>query len=291
MKEHSRVALRSVTEEQLRHYSDVDTMPIHPNAVIHPEAQVDATVTVEAFAVIDAHVVVSAQCWIGPHVHITGHTRIGSNNRFHAGCVIGDAPQDLKYKGEPTQLVIGNENVFREHVTVHRSNTPSEATTIGSRNFLMANSHVGHNSQIGTQVVIANGALLGGHVSVGDRAFISGNCLIHQFTRVGALALMQGGAGISKDLPPFGIARGVNTMCGLNVIGMRRAGLSSGDRLELRGLYQTLFRSGMKLSDALAQVSNRYTNPHARAVIEFVAAAKRGICRDISRGGDDELDP
>lgn len=265
-------------------------MPIHPSAIIHPKAQVDSTVTVGAFAVIDEHVIVGANCWIGPHVHLTGHTRIEKNNRFHTGCVIGDAPQDVKYTGEPTQLVIGDNNVFREHVTVHRSNKAPEATTIGSNNFLMANSHVGHNSHVADHVIIANGALLGGHVFVADRAFISGHCLIHQFTRVGTLALMQGGAGIGKDLPPYTIARGVNTMCGLNVIGMRRAGLSSEERMELRRLYQTLFRSGLKFADALAKATAEFQSGAARTVIEFVASAKRGICRDVSRGDEAEID-
>jgi UDP-N-acetylglucosamine acyltransferase len=181
---------------------------IHPTAVIHPKAQVDSSCHVGAYAVIDEHVVVGPNCWIGPHVHLTGLTTLGARNRFHAGCVIGDAPQDLKYKGEPTRLRIGDENVFREHVTVHRSNTPQEDTVLGSNNYLMAGSHVGHNSRLSNHVILANGALLGGHVQVDDRAFISGNCLVHQFVRVGTLALMQGGAAISKDLPPFTIARG-----------------------------------------------------------------------------------
>lgn len=259
---------------------------IHPTAVIDPHAQVHETVTVGPFSVIEAEVIVGPNCWVGPHVYLTGHTRIGAENRFHAGCVIGDAPQDLKYKGQATELIIGDHNVFREHVTVHRSNTPTEATTIGSHNFLMANSHVGHNSRLANHIIVANGALLGGHVTVGDRAFISGNCLIHQFTRVGTLSLMQGGAGISKDLPPFTIAAGVNSICGLNVIGMRRAGLSSADRLELRRLYHSLFRTNSKFSDALARAQAEFRSDAARLLLEFVASAKRGVCADIRRADE-----
>ena len=125
---------------------------------------------------------------------------------FHAGSVIGDAPQDLKYQDEPTRLRIGDRNVFREHVTVHRSNSLDTETVIGSDNFLMVNAHVGHNCMLGNHVIMANGVLLAGHVEVGDRAFISGNCLVHQFCRIGTLALMQGGAAISQDLPPFTVA-------------------------------------------------------------------------------------
>jgi UDP-N-acetylglucosamine acyltransferase len=256
---------------------------IHPTAVIHPKAQIDPSCVVGAYAVIDEHVMIGAQCWIGPHVHITGITSVGARNRFHAGCVIGDAPQDLKYKGEPTRLRIGDDNVFREHVTIHRSNSTEEDTTIDSGSFLMANSHVGHNSRLGNHIIIANGALLGGHVQVDDRAFISGNCLVHQFVRVGTLALMQGGSAISKDLPPFTIARGDNGICGLNVVGLRRAGYSSEERLELRKLYVALFRSRRQWSDALAEAQAQFKNGLARVMLEFVAAAKRGICADTSR--------
>ena len=148
---------------------------IHPTAIIHPGARLDPTVRVGPYAVIDEHVVIGASCRIGPHAHLTGQTRIGANNIFHAGCVIGDAPQDLKYQGAPTRLRIGDNNVFREHVTVHRSNKESQETVIGSYNYLMAHCHVGHNTRVADQVIIANGALLGGHVVVQDRAFLSGN--------------------------------------------------------------------------------------------------------------------
>ena len=137
-------------------------------------------------------------CSIGPHVYITGVTTIGAHNAFHAGCVIGDAPQDLKYDGAPTRLRIGDHNVFREHMTVNRSTTADGETLIGSHNFLMQHSHVAHNCAVGNHVILAGGALLGGHAVVQDRAFISGNCLVHQFTRVGTLAMMQGGAAIEK---------------------------------------------------------------------------------------------
>jgi UDP-N-acetylglucosamine acyltransferase len=259
---------------------------IHPTAIIHPKAQVDPTASVGPFALIDEHVVVGANCRIGPHVHLTGHLEIGADNAFHTGCVIGDAPQDLKYKGGPTRLLIGAGNVFREHVTVHRSNTEDEATVIGSRNFLMAHCHVGHNSRVGDQVILANGALLGGHVLVQDRAFISGNCLVHQFARVGTLALMQGGSAISKDLPPFCVARGDNGICGLNAVGLRRAGLPAGQRLELKRLYHALFRSGKRLAVALVAARKEFTGGSARVLMEFVAAARRGICADSSKARD-----
>ena len=261
---------------------------IHATAIIHPQAQVHSTATIGPFAVIDAGVNLGAECVVGPHVHLTGHTTIGAKNIFHAGGVIGDAPQDLKYHGEPTRLRIGDGNVFRECATVNRSNKPEEDTVIGSHGYFMATSHVGHNSQVGNHVIIANGTSLGGHVTVGDRAFISGNCLIHQFVRVGTLALMQGGAAISKDLPPFTIARGPNGICGLNIIGLRRAGFSAAERLELKQLYRKLFRSGQNLRAALAAAQTEFSSAPAKIMLTFLAAAKRGVCTDT--GHDDEAE-
>jgi UDP-N-acetylglucosamine acyltransferase len=144
----------------------------------------------------------------------------------------------------------------------------------------MANCHVGHNSHLGDHIIIANGALLGGHVTVQDRAFISGNCLVHQFTRVGTLAIMQGGSAISKDLPPFTIARGHNGICGLNAVGLRRAGFTAEQRLELRKLYHTLFRCRKNLRTAIAEAQKDFRSPAAKVLLDFVAAAKRGLCSD-----------
>ncbi len=256
---------------------------IHPTAIIHPKAELDPTVTVGPFGVIDEGVVLGPGCVLGPYVHLTGLTRIGARNRFHAGCVIGDAPQDLKYTGAPTRLVIGSDNVFREHVTVHRSNKPEEDTVLGSNNLLMAHCHVGHNVRLGNQVILANGALLAGHVVVEDRVFISGNCLIHQHVRVGRLAMMQGGAAISQDLPPFVIAAcGPNAMCGLNIIGLRRAGYTTEQRLELKKLYRALFRSGRKLGEALDLARAQFQSEPARVLLDFIESSQRGICAHLS---------
>ena len=264
---------------------------IHPTAIIHPQAKLDATVQVGPYAVIDAGVELGADCVVGPHVYLTGLTTIGTGNRFHAGCVIGDAPQDLKYKGEPTRLRIGDQNVFREHVTIHRSTKLDAETIVGSHNFFMANSHVAHNCAIGDQVILANGALLGGHAVAQDRAFISGNCLVHQFTRVGTLALMQGGAAISQDLPPFTIAQRKNEICGLNIVGLRRAGFTAEQRLELKRLYHLLFRGGKNLRAALAEAQKQFTSAPAKVLLEFLASAKHGVCADTGRAdaeNDDE---
>ena len=262
---------------------------IHPTAIVHPQAKLDATVRVGPGAVIDAEVELGADCVVGPHVYLTGVTQIGAGNHFHAGCVIGGAPQDLKYQGEPTRVRIGDHNVFREHVTVNRATTPDGATVVGSHNFIMAGAHVGHNCTVGNHVIVANGAMFGGHATVQDRALVSGNCLVHQFCRVGTLAIMQGGAAISKDLPPFTVARGVNGICGLNVIGLRRAGISSAERLELKRLYHALFRGGKNLSEALAAARKDFSSPAAQIMLEFITTARRGVCADRGAArGDDE---
>jgi UDP-N-acetylglucosamine acyltransferase len=260
---------------------------IHATAIVHPKAKLDPTAQVGPYAVIDEGVEIGAACVVGPHVYLTGRTSIGARNQFYAGCVIGEAPQDLKYQGAPTGLRIGDDNVFREHATAHRSADPAEETMIGSHNFLMAHCHVAHNCRVGDHVILANGALLGGYARVDDRAFISGNCLVHQFVRVGTLALMQGGSAISKDLPPFTVARGDNGICGLNTVGLRRAGMAPGERLELKRLYHLLFRQGLNLESARARAREEFKSAAAGVLLEFLAGSKRGVCAD--KGNDFEL--
>lgn len=266
---------------------------IHSTAIIHPNAKVAADAEVGPYCVIEEGVEIGPGNVLGPYVHVAGLTRIGTGNRFHAGSVIGDYPQDLKYKGEPTPVQIGDNNVFREHVTVHRSTKPDQSTMIGSNNYLMASAHVGHNCTIGNHVIIANGALLGGHAVVQDKAFISGTALVHQFTRVGTLSIMQGGSGVSKDLPPYTIATGNNQICGLNIIGLRRAGFTPEMRLEIKRLYFLLFRSPQSLKQALQAAQSEFTSPTARALIDFVLSSKRGVCSDIrgrvATGSEEDL--
>ncbi len=262
---------------------------IHPTAIIHPQAKLDPTVCVGPYAVIDEGVELGPDCVVGPYVYLTGHTRVGAGNHFFAGAVVGEAPQDLKYKGAASRVEIGERNTFREHVTVHRASEAGEATVIGSHNLLMAHCHVAHNCIVGDHVIVANGALLGGHVTVDARALISGNCLVHQFVRVGTLAMMQGGSAISKDLPPYTIARGDNGICGLNSVGMRRAGMSAADRLELRRLYHALFRAGVNLRPALAKARKQFSSAPAKVMLDFLAGSKRGVCADVGKARADEV--
>ena len=164
---------------------------------------------------------------------------------------------------------------------------------IGSHNFLMANSHVAHNCRLGDYLILANGALLGGHVTLEDRAFVSGNCVVHQFVRVGTLALMQGGAAISQDLPPYTVACGGNRICGLNTVGLRRAGLTPAERLELKQLYRTLFREGQNLREVVASARARFCSGPAKVMLDFLAGSKRGVCCDVGAdlSFDETADP
>jgi UDP-N-acetylglucosamine acyltransferase len=251
---------------------------IHPTAIIHPGAKLGSNVSIGPYAIIDDKAEIGDECQIASHVVIYSGSKVGPRNKFHSGCVIGDSPQDLRFKGESTGVVMGADNVIREHVTIHRSNNPAEPTKIGSNNLLMAGSHLGHNAEIGNHLIIANGALLAGHVKVADQVFISGNCLVHQFVRIGRLALMQGGSAISKDLPPYTIARGDNKISGLNIIGLRRAGFSSEVRLELKRLYHALFRRNLRFHEAVENARAEFHSEAALALLDFVATSKRGIC-------------
>jgi len=252
---------------------------IHPTAIIHPKAELHETASVGPYAVIEGGVTVGAGCEIGPHVHVTGETTLGKNNRIHTGAVIGDAPQDLKYNGEPTRLRIGEDNVIREHVTLHRSNTPDKGTAIGSHNIFMAHSHVGHNAVVGDHNIFANGVLVGGHAVIADRVFLSGNCAVHQFVRIGTLAMMQGNSAVSQDLPPFTMVFGVNKLCGLNIVGLRRAGIGPEERRELKAYYRRVFLEGAKVAELLAESMGDRT----RELLEFITASERGVCAHASR--------
>lgn len=261
---------------------------LHPTAIIAPTAQLAADVTVGPYAVIEGNVTLGPGCTVGPFVHLLGHTTIGARNRIHAGAVIGDTPQDLKYQGEPTRLVIGDDNLIREHATIHCATKADTCTIIGSHCFIMGNAHIGHDVQVKDHAIICNGVAIAGFAVIGERAFLSANSLVHQFCRVGPLALLQGGAAVSMDLPPYCIGIGVNTICGLNVIGLRRGGFPADQRLELRHLYHLLFLSGKPWRDALAEAREISRSDAAKLLVDFAATSKRGICRHVGGAAGEE---
>ena len=255
-------------------------MKIHPTAIVDPRAQIGANVEVGPFSVIGAQTVIGERTVIQSHVAIEGEVLIGTGNFIGHGAIIGAPPQDLSFSPErKTKIDIGNENVIREYCTIHRGSAEGSATKIGDQNFFMAGAHVGHNCEIGNNVIIANNCLLGGHVRVGDGAFLGGGGIFHQHMHIGRLALTQGGSGFSKDIPPFVIAAEINYVFGVNVVGLRRAGFSGQDRDEIKAAFKLLYTSGLNISQALEKADTMKFGKAAREFFEFVAKAKkRGIC-------------
>jgi UDP-N-acetylglucosamine acyltransferase len=262
---------------------------IHPTAIVSAEAQLAGDVRVGPFAVIEGPVTLGAGCVVGPRATLLGRIPAGENNAFHTGCVIGDTPQHLGYKGEDTRVEIGDGNIFREHVTVHRAMPATGATVIGNKNLFMANSHVGHDSRVANGVILANGALLGGHAEIGDGCFISGNAAVHQFCRVGRLAMIGGLSATSQDCPPFWMIRYINVPHGVNLVGMKRSGMSSDDISAVRRAYKTINRQGRLVSNALEimEAADGHRAP-VRELIEFIRSSKRGIVVGSLREGPDE---
>ena len=256
---------------------------IHATALVDPRAKLHETVQVGPYSIVEEEVEIGEGTIIGPYVHITGKTEIGKNNQIHTGAVIGAPPQDQKYKDEKTRLLIGDNNVIREYATFHRSNTIEEDTIVGTTNFFMAHSHVGHNARIGNENVFANGVLIGGHAEIADKVFLSGNCAVHQFVKIGSLAMMQGNAAISQDLPPYTMAYGVNKLCGLNIIGLRRAGFTVEQRQELQYHYKRIFISGNNIGKVSRDALGESPGEKAKALLEFILQSKRGVCSHASR--------
>ena len=255
-------------------------MQIHPTALVSKNAEIAEDVVIGPYAVIDDKVRLGAGVKIGPHAVIYRHTSVASGCSIHAHAVIGDLPQDLAYKDSVSYVRIGPGTTIREGVTIHRGTKPETVTEVGQNCYLMANSHLAHNVKLGNSVVIANGALLAGYVEVGERVFISGNCVIHQFVRIGRMAMLGGNSGISQDVPPFCTTWSVhlNVIAGLNVIGLRRAGISSADRLIIKRLFAALFRSGLNISQAVEKLRKEEQSSYAREMCDFIESSKRGIC-------------
>ena len=265
-------------------------MKIHPTAIVDPTAKISAGVAIGPYAVIGARVVIGERSTIESHVVIDPDVTIGSGNVIGPGAIIGTAPQDLSFSSErKTYVAIGNENVIREHCTIHRGSAEGSVTQIGGKNLLMAGAHVGHNCEIGNNVIIANNCLLGGHVSVDDGAFLGGACVFHQHMCVGRFAITQGASAFGKDIPPFVIAAERNYVFGLNVVGLRRAGFSAKDRDQIKAAFKLIYTTGLNIAQAVKKADTMKFGPAAREFLDFVAnAKKRGIC-PLKRGSDTDL--
>jgi UDP-N-acetylglucosamine acyltransferase len=251
-------------------------MSIHPTALISSTARLASDVEIGPFTVIEGAVELAAGVRIGGHAWLAGETFLGEGTTVGWGAVIGANPQDLGFDpATPSGVRIGAHNVIREYVTIHRGSRPGTVTTLGERNYLMTGVHVGHDSQIGDGNVIANNVMLGGHVHLGNRAFLGGGGGYHQFVHIGDLAMVQGNAAISQDVPPFCVVYGINQLAGLNTIGLRRAGFDAAARAELKRLYGILFRSGVPLSRAVAEAAATDWTPAARLLLDAVTSPSR----------------
>jgi UDP-N-acetylglucosamine acyltransferase len=250
---------------------------VHPSSVIGDEVQLGADVEIGPFCLLASKIRIGPGTRLISHVAIFGDTEIGAGNVLHPNVVIGDEPQDIAYTGGVRKVRIGNRNVFREGTTIHRGSEHGEVTTIGDDNFFMQNSHAAHDCRVGNSTIIAGGALLAGWVEVGDRALVSGNCVVHQYTRIGRLAMMRGLSRTSRDIPPFCIMDGTHTLRGINVIGLRRLGFKAAQIRSIREVFLGLFGKRQNLKLALERIASEKLTPEAREMVDFIRASKRGV--------------
>jgi UDP-N-acetylglucosamine acyltransferase len=257
---------------------------IHPTAILAPEAEVGADVEVGPHVVIEGEVQIGAGSVLRPGVHLIGPLTMGCHNTVFSGAVLGERPQHIKYAGEPTRLVIGDHNIIREHVTIHRGTAHSGETRIGNDNFLMAHCHIAHDCVIGNHCILANGALVAGHCLLQDSVYLSGNSAIHQFCRAGRLAMLGGVSAATKDIPPFIIQQRMNCVVGVNVVGMRRAGIPHSNIDAVRRAFHFLYRSSMVVPAALEHMQRDLGQvPEVAEMVAFIRASTRGIILHLDR--------
>jgi len=254
---------------------------VAPTARVHPDARVGAQVVVGEYAVVEQDVVIGAFTRMEPYVYVKRWTTLGERNEISAGTVLGTDPLDKNFTSERSYLRIGSRNIIREHYTISRGTQPESVTEIGDDNYIMTSGHIAHNCRIGNQCVIASCALVAGHVDVEDRAFISGGVVIHQHSKIGRLAMIGGNTRVNLDVPPFFLYTDFNvTPKGLNLVGLRRAGFDAEQVAKLKTAYRILYRSGLKLEEALARIESELDSEHARHLVRFIRSSKRGICRE-----------
>jgi len=259
-------------------------MAIHMTAIVSPKAEIDASVEIGPYVIVEEQVTIGPNCRIAPHVYIGCHTRIGAGNEIHTGAVLGDTPQDRAFKPCASFLEIGDNNVIREFVSIHRGTAPESTTRIGNECFIMGYSHIGHNCQVGNAVTIANMAAFAGHVHVGDRVFVSAYSLVHQFVRIGPLCMIGGATRLTMDVPPFLMVVHENDVVGVNLVGLRRAGIASRDISAVRAAYRALYRSGRPFRKTVEELAIGQNHSLVKKMLEFIQApSKRGIAGPPNR--------
>ena len=262
---------------------------IHRTAIISSKAEIDPTVDIGPNVIIDEHVKIGSGTKIFANVYISGHTTIGKNNEIHIGSVIGHDPQDFSFDRDIISFVErGNDNTIREYCTIHRGTKPETKTLIGNNNYLMGGTHVAHNVSIGNNVITANYAVFGGYVAIGDNAFISGGAMVHQFVRIGRLAMLSGNSRFSHDLPPFLMGLERNSVAGVNIVGLRRAGITKQAIKEIKKAYTLLYLSGLLLQKTLERMeAEGFKTKEAKEFISFLKTRSRPIARHRKKTNND----
>jgi UDP-N-acetylglucosamine acyltransferase len=259
---------------------------IDSTARISPTARIEGDVEIGPNVIVGDHSVIGSGTRIMANAVIGPWTTLGQDNIIHYGAIIGHDPQDFGYGGEESRLEVGNGNCFREYVTIHRGNREGTATVIGDNNYFMVQSHVAHNCSIGNNVILAGGALLAGHVTMEDRVIVSGNCVVHQFCRIGTLSMMRGLSRTSRDVPPFCIMDETHTVRTINLVGLRRNGFDSGRVRAIKNAFKVLFRGGPNMRENLAAVeAEPEVTEDVRYLLDFIKSSKRGVCFGRSVSG------
>lgn len=266
------------------------TPMIHPTALIHPSAQIHPDVEVGPYVVVDGPAEIASGCRVEAHAQIVGRVVVGQGTLIGRGAVIGAEPQEIGFKPETDSgVILGTDNIIREHVTIHRGSKPGTNTRIGDGNFIMVGVHLAHDVVLGNKNILANACLLAGHITVGNNTFIGGGAVFHQFIRIGDYCVIQGNGGFGKDIPHYCAAQRVNRLTGLNVIGLRRQGFGPEQRAKIKEMFRLLFNSGKNLSQAVAAAKEQEWPEPAQRLLDFVAApSKRGICPCRSGTADGE---
>ena len=254
------------------------SVKIHPSAIIHSSAVLEDGVEIGPYAIVGEGVTIGNNTYVGPHT-IIEYAKIGKNNHITASAFVGTPPQDLKYHGEKTQIILGDNNVIREGVSLHRGSSTG-VTIIGSNCMFMAYSHVAHDCRIGNRVIVANYGGIAGHVEIGDGAFLSALMGIHQFVRIGSLAMIAGGSVVVLDVPPFCTAQGDRArLVGLNLVGLRRSNMTRETIKDIKRTYKTLYASGLRLEEAIEKLQSEQLSSEARLMVDFFSNSKRGVAR------------
>lgn len=257
------------------------TAAVSPAARIHPNAVIGPRTRIGDFCIVEDDVVIGGDCVLEPYVFVKRWTTMGDRNEISAGTVLGTDPLDKNFKGDRSYLRIGCDNKIREHYTISRGTQPESVTSLGDGNYIMTSGHVAHNCTIGNNVVIASCALIAGHVAIEDQAFISGGVVVHQFSKIGRLAMVGGNTRVNSDLPPFFMYSGFDVVVkGLNVVGLRRSGFTAAQVGAIKKTYKILYRSGLKLEEALLRITAEVPGDEAAHIVRFIRSSKRGICRE-----------